>query len=29
MLIWLKDTLALISLFALTWMGMAWMAVLS
>lgn len=29
MQIWLKDTLGLISLFALTWMGMAWLAVLS
>ena len=28
MQIWLKDTLALISLFALSWMGMAWMALL-
>lgn len=28
MQIWLKDTLALVSLFALTWMGMAWIAVL-
>lgn len=26
MQIWLKDTLALVSLFALSWMGLAWMA---
>lgn len=26
--IWMKDTLALISLFALSWLGMAWMALL-
>jgi len=28
MQIWVKDTLALISLFALSWLGMAWMALL-
>ncbi len=26
--VWLKDTLALVSLFVLSWMGMAWMALL-
>ncbi len=26
--VWLKDTLALVSLFALSWMGMVWIAVL-
>ncbi len=26
--IWLKDTLALVSLFALSWMGLAWIALL-
>ena len=26
--IWLKDTLALVSLFALSWMGMVWLALL-
>lgn len=26
--LWMKDTLALISLFALSWLGMAWMALL-
>lgn len=26
--VWLKDTLALVSLSALSWIGMAWMALL-
>lgn len=28
MQIWLKDALALVSLFALSWLGIAWIALL-